>query len=222
MPRNIIGGKGAKKGKNECPLRKEIPFKTVGQEYGRTTKTLGNRRFIVICDDGVERLCNVRGNMRRRVWVSQGDYVLLGLRDYQDKKADIIHKYSSNEASKLIKADIIKTLARNDPNPNDCDSADDCFGDIYVKETVEYSDILYSDILCSDSSSSLEDEEDEEDKDNEEDKEEDHNAEDDDEYWEEKYREEEMNLFNKNIKKVSSDGKKKWAEKRRFQDLRSL
>jgi translation initiation factor 1A len=35
------------------------------------------------CFDGIKRLCHIRGKMRKRVWVSAGDIVLVGLRDYQ-------------------------------------------------------------------------------------------------------------------------------------------
>merc|ERR1719400_128448 len=41
-----------------------------------------------MCFDGVKRLCHIRGKMRKKVWVAQGDIVLIGLRDYQDGKAD--------------------------------------------------------------------------------------------------------------------------------------
>lgn len=36
-----------------------------------------------------------------QVWIGQGDIVLLGLRDYQDDKADVILKYTADEARVL-------------------------------------------------------------------------------------------------------------------------
>ena len=39
--------------------------------------------------------------MRKKVWVSAGDIVLVGLREYQDDKVDIIHKYNADEARNL-------------------------------------------------------------------------------------------------------------------------
>jgi hypothetical protein len=39
--------------------------------------------------------------MRKKVWIGQGDIVLVGLRDYQDEKADVILKYSADEARVL-------------------------------------------------------------------------------------------------------------------------
>lgn len=53
---------------------------------------LGNNRLEAYCFDGQKRLCHIRGKMRRRVWIGQGDIVLLGLREFQDDKADVILK----------------------------------------------------------------------------------------------------------------------------------
>lgn len=53
------------------------------------------------CFDGQTRLCHIRGKMRKKVWVNQGDIILIGLRDYQDAKADVILKYTSDEARRL-------------------------------------------------------------------------------------------------------------------------
>jgi translation initiation factor 1A len=39
--------------------------------------------------------------MRKRVWIQTGDVVLVGLREYQDGKADIIHKYNPEEVKNL-------------------------------------------------------------------------------------------------------------------------
>ena len=36
-----------------------------------------------------------------QVWINQGDIILIGLRDYQDAKADVILKYTPDEARNL-------------------------------------------------------------------------------------------------------------------------
>lgn len=36
-----------------------------------------------------------------QVWINQGDIILVGLRDYQDAKADVILKYTPDEARNL-------------------------------------------------------------------------------------------------------------------------
>lgn len=62
---------------------------------------LGNGRLEAYCFDGVKRLCHIRGKMRKKVWVSVGDIVLVGLREFQDAKADVILKYNPDEARNL-------------------------------------------------------------------------------------------------------------------------
>ena len=79
---------------------------------------LGNGRLEAMCFDGVKRLCHIRGKLRKKVgqfaeqffvynvplfqvWINQSDIVLIGLRDYQDAKADVILKYSADEARNL-------------------------------------------------------------------------------------------------------------------------
>lgn len=39
--------------------------------------------------------------MRKKVWVNQGDIILIGKREFQDEKADVILKYTVEEARRL-------------------------------------------------------------------------------------------------------------------------
>jgi len=50
-----------------------------------------------------KRQCHIRGKMKKKIWINQGDTVLISLRDYQDEKADIIHRYKPEEARELKK-----------------------------------------------------------------------------------------------------------------------
>ena len=70
-------------------------------EYAQVLRMLGNGRLEAQCIDGVKRLCHIRGKMRKKVWVNTGDIILVGLRDYQDEKADVILKYMADEARSL-------------------------------------------------------------------------------------------------------------------------
>ncbi|KAJ3237769.1 Translation initiation factor 1A [Chytriomyces hyalinus] len=82
---------------------RELVFKEEGQEYASVTKMLGNGWIEAQCMDGEKRLGHIRGAFRKKVWIAAGDLVLLGLRDYQDSKADIILKYTADEA-RLLKS----------------------------------------------------------------------------------------------------------------------
>ena len=101
MPKNKLGGNKAKRAKGGEKEKRELIFKEDGQEYGQVQRMLGNGRCEVSCFDGTKRLCHIRGKMRKKVWVNQGDIVLVSLRDFQDEKGDIIVKYMPDEARNL-------------------------------------------------------------------------------------------------------------------------
>ncbi|MBS7644892.1 MAG: translation initiation factor eIF-1A [Candidatus Bathyarchaeia archaeon] len=67
------------------------------QLLGRVTQLLGYDRFRVKCADGVERVCRVRGKMKRRTWIKSGDYVLVAPWDFQDERGDILWRYRDNQ-----------------------------------------------------------------------------------------------------------------------------
>uniref|UniRef100_A0A8C0ZPD6 S1-like domain-containing protein n=1 Tax=Castor canadensis TaxID=51338 RepID=A0A8C0ZPD6_CASCN len=71
------------------------------KEYAQVIKMLGNGQLEAMCFDGVRRLCHIRGKLKKKVWINTSDVILVGLRDYQDKKADVILKYNANEVRSL-------------------------------------------------------------------------------------------------------------------------
>lgn len=102
MPKNKgKGGKNRRRGKNEGEEKREIQVKEEGQEYAQITKILGGCNFEAQCFDKVVRTCHARGKMRKRVWINLQDIVLISLRDFQDGKADVIVRYTAEEARRL-------------------------------------------------------------------------------------------------------------------------
>ena len=103
MPKsNAKGGNKHRRCKNHTSFEKQdLIIKEEGQEYAQVNKMLGSGRLEAYCFDGKTRLCHIRGKMLKKNWINVGDIVLIGLRDYQDIKADVIHKYSMEDARKL-------------------------------------------------------------------------------------------------------------------------
>jgi translation initiation factor 1A len=112
MVKNTKGGKKCKKTK---AIREEttLNYKTEGQEYGQVIKMLGNCRLEVYCFDGTTRMCQIRGKMRKRIFINKDDIVIVSLRDYQDAKGDIIEKYSETQKRALIDNGTIPDLDFN-------------------------------------------------------------------------------------------------------------
>ena len=71
---------------------------------GVAIKLLGFDRVLVKCQDGNERLCRIRGKMKRRVWIREGDVVLVSPWDFQtDKRGDVYWRYTKAQADTLRK-----------------------------------------------------------------------------------------------------------------------
>lgn len=131
MP-NLKGGKNYKKSKHAGPVTSgRLVESEEGQLYGRVIKILGDRNMRVYCNDNASRICRVCGAMRKRVYVNLGDLVLVSIRDLlnvsekekleetlkimgrkektlkekEEERGDIIHKYQPEELSKLKKVE---------------------------------------------------------------------------------------------------------------------
>jgi len=83
---------------------KDMVLPVANDVLGIATKLLGFDRVLVKCQDGNERLCRIRGKMKRRVWIREGDIVLVSPWDFQsDKRGDIIWRYRKSQADLLRK-----------------------------------------------------------------------------------------------------------------------
>ncbi len=92
---------GKKKVKSEEEL-KDMVLPVANDVLGIATKMLGYDRVMVKCQDGHERLCRIRGKMKRRAWIRLGDVVLVSPWDFQsDKRGDVIWRYKRNQAEWL-------------------------------------------------------------------------------------------------------------------------
>jgi translation initiation factor 1A len=92
---------GKKKVLSEGELS-EMVYPSANDVLGVATKLLGFDRLMVKCQDGHERLCRIRGKMKRRVWIRVGDVVVVSPWDFQtDKRGDIFWRYTRAQAETL-------------------------------------------------------------------------------------------------------------------------
>uniref|UniRef100_A0A1I7RI91 Eukaryotic translation initiation factor 4C n=1 Tax=Bursaphelenchus xylophilus TaxID=6326 RepID=A0A1I7RI91_BURXY len=168
MPKNKgKGGKNRRRGKNENDVMKRELIRRDGddQAYAQVTKMLGNGRLTAQCFDGKERLCHIRGKLRKKVWINTGDIILVGLRGYQESKADVILKYTTDEARILKNEGQLPESARlnegEEQNEADVEFVDFGDDDEEDDEGVRAQDRVY-DITSSESDSDEEEESDDE------------------------------------------------------------
>lgn len=86
----------------------EMVYPSGGDVLGVVVKLLGFDRILVKCQDGHERLCRIRGKMKRRVWIREGDVVLVSPWDFQsDKRGDVVWRYTHGQAEALRRKGLI-------------------------------------------------------------------------------------------------------------------
>ncbi|CAF1114204.1 unnamed protein product [Adineta steineri] len=135
MPKNKgKGGKNRRRGKNENDdVKRELILREEGQSYAQVTRILGNGHLEAFCFDtagGKKRLCHIRGKLRKKQWINQGDVILVGLRDYQDDKADVIMRYLADEARELKRIrEIPDNINIAESTTNNTDGLDDVIFD---------------------------------------------------------------------------------------------
>jgi len=136
--------------------------------YAYIMRILGNSMCMVKCLDGYERLCHIRGKFtgrsKRENALSQGTWVLVGLRQWDadkefaskatktDKKniqkCDLLEIYSSSEREKLrVQEKIFQDVVVDGSNSDNTNDSDDEFKTNYTVEfkdekTLEYQEII--------------------------------------------------------------------------------
>ena len=83
---------GKRKDLSEANL-KEQDMPQQGEVLGKANKMTGGDQVIVKCADGVTRQCRIRGKLKRRMWIREGDVVLVAPWDFDNGKADILWRY---------------------------------------------------------------------------------------------------------------------------------
>ncbi len=92
---------GKKKVVSETDIQNMV-LPVANDVLGVAVKMLGFDRILVKCQDGHERLCRIRGKIKRRVWIREGDIVLVSPWDFQsDSRGDIIWRYTRGQAELL-------------------------------------------------------------------------------------------------------------------------
>jgi translation initiation factor 1A len=71
------------------------------QLFGVVTEHNGGNHVRVRCEDGENRMGRIPGRMKYRVWIEEGDVVIVEPWDWQDEKANIEWRYDNQDADQL-------------------------------------------------------------------------------------------------------------------------
>ncbi len=86
---------------------KEPPLPTEGTVLCGVVRHLGGDFLIAKCLDGVDRKVRIPGKMRRRVWINEGDIILVGIWDFSPNRGDVLYRYNRSEVAKLIEKNVL-------------------------------------------------------------------------------------------------------------------
>jgi len=102
--------KKKKKSTTEAPRRLRTPRKEDGEMFALAIKMHGTDQVKAICEDGIERGCRITGKMKKRVWIREGDLLIIKIWDFQPIKADIVWRYLGGQKNTLEKNGYLKGL----------------------------------------------------------------------------------------------------------------
>ena len=101
--RKPAGGGNPGLSKEEERRRMRLPRE--GEVLGLVLGLMGGSRMKVACKDAKERMCRVPGKLRNKMWVKEGDVVIVKPWEIQgDEKGDIIWRYLPLQ-SRILKED---------------------------------------------------------------------------------------------------------------------
>ena len=87
------------------------PLPKGDQIFGIVEQRVGGSRMIVRCMDGKTRNCRIPGRLKKRLWVREGDLVIVEPWEFGgDEKGDVILKYRMNQANYLKRKGYLKML----------------------------------------------------------------------------------------------------------------
>ena len=125
MTINFREGKKTRKGKNVGRQKnKSLRLKDLNslELYAKVVKRLGGSPpiILVLCEDGKERKCVIRGKFAKKVWMHPDDYVLITCNSEAGDSGEVSCKYNSFEVSQLeTKGEITSQMFnKEDENSN--------------------------------------------------------------------------------------------------------
>lgn len=68
---------------------------------GILEQRLGGSRMMIKCLDGKQRNCRVPGRLKKKLWLREGDVVLVEPWEFDNDKGDVIFKYNPTQVQWL-------------------------------------------------------------------------------------------------------------------------
>jgi translation initiation factor 1A len=87
--------------------RLPLPRRERGEIFGVANQLLGAARIRVMCEDSVPRMGRITGKMKKKMWIREGDLLVVRPWGFQEGKADILFRYSRTQATYLARRNLL-------------------------------------------------------------------------------------------------------------------
>lgn len=87
--------------------RLPLPRRPRGEIFGVASQLLGAARIRVMCEDSVSRMGRITGKMKKKMWIREGDLLIVRPWGFQEGKADILFRYSRTQSQYLARRNIL-------------------------------------------------------------------------------------------------------------------
>jgi len=78
---------------------------------GILEQRLGASRILVKCLDGKSRNCRVPGRLKKKLWLREGDIVIVEPWEFDNDKGDVIFKYNPSQVQWLQRKGYLKEIS---------------------------------------------------------------------------------------------------------------
>jgi len=83
--------------------RVRLPKKWAKEQFALAEMMMGANHIRVQCMDGVTRMGRIKGKIKKRAWIREGDILIVVPWSFQDEKCDILYRYLPPQADWLRK-----------------------------------------------------------------------------------------------------------------------
>lgn len=78
-----------------------MPKKPKREMFGIADQLMGASKIKVMCEDGKSRMGRIPGKLKKRMWIREGDLLIIRPWEFQDEKADVVYRYTRTQSSYL-------------------------------------------------------------------------------------------------------------------------
>lgn len=82
-------------------VRVRLPRRNNGEMFAIAERLMGASHVHTVCEDGKARLGRIPGKLKKRMWIREGDLLIVRPWDFQDEKADVLWRYTQTQANYL-------------------------------------------------------------------------------------------------------------------------